>query len=248
MLNTILIDDQEICNEALKDMLEISSPEVKVVAACNSGKEGIKAIKKHQPDLVILDVEMPEMTGFEMLQEIKDPEFGVIFTTAFDKYSIQAIRFSALDYLLKPVVPHELRVAIETVERKHDKNISKQFKSLFENLKEHKRPVNSVALPASDGLVFINIIDIIHCESDSNYTTLFLKSGEKMLVTKTLKDIEGLLEGNNFFRVHHSHLINMHHIKKYVRGNAGYVVMSNGHDIAVARNRKEDFLNQFAHL
>ncbi|MFI5220486.1 MAG: LytR/AlgR family response regulator transcription factor [Bacteroidia bacterium] len=248
MLNTILIDDQEFCTEVLKDMLGQDYPAIKIVAVCHSGKEGIKAIKKHKPDLVIIDVEMPEMSGFEMLKQIKDPDFEIIFTTAFDKYSIQAIRFSALDYLLKPVVPHELKAAIDRVEHKQSKNAGNQFKTLFETLKDNKRPVNHVALPSTDGLVFVNVADIIHCESDSNYTTLFLNSSEKMLVTKTLKDIEGLLEGNNFFRIHHSHLINMQHIKKYVRGNAGYVVMSNGHDVAVARNRKEEFLEQFAHL
>ncbi|MEO5570081.1 MAG: response regulator [Bacteroidia bacterium] len=248
MLSTILIDDQEICTEMLKDMLEKDNSEVSISAVCNSGKEGIKAIRKHEPDLVILDVEMPGMSGFEMLREIKDPDFEVIFTTAFDKYSIEAIRFSALDYLLKPIIPHELKAAIEKVEHKQNKNINRQFKTLFKNLQETRRPVNQVALPALEGLIFVNVVDIIHCKSDSNYTTLFLKSGEKMMVTKTLKDIEGLLEGNNFYRIHHSHLINMIHIKKYVRGNAGYVVMSDGADINVARNRKEEFLTQFAHL
>ena len=248
MLNTILIDDQELCTELLKDMLEKDSPDVKVVSVCHSGKEGIKAIARYNPDLVILDVEMPEMNGFEMLQKIKDPGFDVIFTTSFDKYSIQAIRYSAMDYLLKPVVPHELKSAIDKVQNKLDKNAQQHLRDLFKNLRDNKRQVSQVALPSLEGLIFVNVLDVIHCEADSNYTTLFLKSGEKMMVTKTLKDIEGLLEGNNFFRIHHSHLINMNHIKKYVRGNAGYVIMTNGADINVARNKKESFLQQFAHL
>lgn len=248
MLNTILIDDQEFCTEVLQDMLKQIHAEAKVVAVCNSGKEGIKAISKYEPDLIILDVEMPGMTGFEMLQQIKNPGFEVIFTTSFDKYSIEAIRYSALDYLLKPVIAHELKAALDKMDHKQHKNINKQFKTLFQHLDGSRRPVNHVALPSMEGLIFINVIDIIHCESDSNYTTLFLKSGEKMVVTKTLKDIEGLLDGNNFFRIHNSHLINMHHIKKYVKGNAGYVVMNNAANITVARNRKEDFLKQFAHL
>lgn len=248
MLKVILIDDQELCIEILKDMLKENQPEVSVEAVCFSGQEGMVAINKYHPDLVILDVEMPDMTGFEMLQQLKDYDFEIIFTTSFDKYAIQAMRFSALDYLLKPLLPHELNAAIEKVLQKENKNLNKQFKTLFQNLNQYRRPVNHVALPSMEGLIFINVIDIIHCESDSNYTTLFLKSGEKIVVTKTLKDIEALLEGNNFFRIHHSHLINMNHIKKYVKGNAGYVVMTNGTDINVARNRKEDFLKQFAHL
>ena len=248
MLDTILIDDQEFCTDVLQDMLQQIKADVKVTAVCNSGKEGIKAIKKHNPDLVILDVEMPGMTGFEMLQEIKNPGFEVIFTTSFDKYSIEAIRYSALDYLLKPVIAHELQAAIEKMEHRHHRQMNRHFKTLFDHLDERRHPVNHVALPSMEGLFFVNVIDILHCESDSNYTTLFLKTGEKMVVAKTLKDIEGLLDGNNFFRIHHSHLINMNHIKKYVKGNAGYVVMSNGDNITVARNRKEDFLKQFAHL
>jgi two-component system LytT family response regulator len=248
MLKTIIIDDQEFCTEIIRDMLIEDSPEVEICAICNSGKAGVKAIEKHRPDLVILDVEMPEMTGFEMLHKIKDPEFEVIFTTSFDKYSIQAIRFSAMDYLLKPVIPHELRTAIERVVKKKEVNIGKKMHALFRNLTENKRPLNQVALPASDGLIFIAVGDIVHCESDSNYTTLFLKSKEKMVITKTLKEVENLLSGNDFFRIHHSHLINVTHIKKYIRGNAGYVVMTNGSHLNIARNRKEEFLKQFVHF
>lgn len=247
MLKTIIIDDQEFCTEVIKDILT-ENKDVEIAAVCNSGSDGLKAIKKHHPDLVILDVEMPEMSGFDMLHKIKDPDFGVIFTTSFDKYSIQAIRYSALDYLLKPVVEHELHSAIERVKHGRDKYISKKFNSLFRNLTEIKKPLNQVALPASDGLVFINVNDIIHCESDSNYTTLFMKSKEKMMITKTLKEVEGLLSGSDFFRIHNSHLINISHIKKYVRGNAGYVIMSDGSHINIARNRKDEFLKQFVHF
>jgi two-component system, LytTR family, response regulator len=247
MLKTIIIDDQEFCTEVIKDMLS-DNPDIEVVAVCNSGKEGLKAIKKFDPDLVILDVEMPEMSGFDMLHKVKDPGFAVIFTTSFDKYSIQAIRYSALDYLLKPVVEHELQSAIDRIKVKREKYVSKKFNALFKNLTELKRPLKQVALPASDGLIFLTVNDIIHCESDSNYTTLFLKSKEKMLITKTLKEVENLLSGSEFFRIHNSHLINISHIKKYVRGNAGYVIMTDGSHINIARNKKEEFLKQFVHF
>jgi two-component system LytT family response regulator len=229
-------------------MLAEDSPDVKVVAVCHSGKQGLLAIKKHKPELIILDVEMPEMNGFEMLHKIKDPDFEVIFTTSFDKYSIQAIRFSAMDYLLKPVIPHELKSAIDRVIRKREDNTGHKINALFRNLTESKRPLNQVALPSSDGLTFVTVADIVHCESDSNYTTLFLKSKEKMLITKTLKEVEAMLSGSDFFRIHNSHLINISHIKKYIRGNAGYVVMTNGSHLNIARNRKEEFLKQFVHF
>jgi two-component system LytT family response regulator len=248
MLKTIVIDDQEFCIEVIRDMIAEFCPDVKIEAVCQSGKEGIKAIKKFNPDLIILDVEMPEMDGFEMLKKIKNPSFEVIFTTSFDKYSIQAIRFSALDYLLKPVVAHELRSAIDRIGKKQNKYFSRQSSSLFQHLHATRRPLNQVALPSSDGLIFIVVPDIIHCESDSNYTTLYLKSKEKIIVTKTLKEVENLLEGSDFFRIHHSHLININHIKKYVRGNAGYVIMSDGSHVNIARNKKDEFMEQFVRL
>ena len=247
MLKTIVIDDQEFCTEVIKDMLE-GSDEIEIAAICNSAKDGLKAIKKFDPDLVILDVEMPEMTGFELLQKIKDPGFAVIFTTSFDKYSIQAIRYSALDYLLKPVVERELFAAIERIKTGRDKLMGKKFNELFKNLNEIRRPLNQVALPSSDGLIFISVGDIVHCESDSNYTTLFMKTKERLVITKTLKEVENLLSGGEFFRIHNSHLINVTQIKRYVRGNAGYVIMSDGSHINIARNRKDDFLKQFVHF
>ncbi len=248
MINTIIIDDQEFCTEAVKDILLDNCKEIEISAVCHSAKEGIKAIKKHKPNLVFLDVEMPDMSGFEMLQKIKDPEFEVIFTTSFDKYTVQAIRSSALDYLIKPVMPHELIAAVERVKSNKKKYFNQHLPSLYKNLNESKRTVNQVAFPCSDGLIFLAVDDIVHCESDSNYTTIFLKTKEKIVITKTLKEVENLLEGNNFFRIHNSHLINISHIKKYVRGNAGYVTMTDGSHLNIGRNRKEEFLKQFVHF
>lgn len=248
MIKVVLVDDQEFCTEALKDILEEHCTEVEIVSICHSGKDGIKAIKKHKPDLVFLDVEMPEMTGFEMLEKFKDPEFDIIFTTSFDKYSIQAIRNSALDYLLKPVNPRELVAAVERAKKNNGLPQKSNLQLLYKNLSENKKTFGQVALPSSDGLLFVNVADIIHCESDSNYTTFYLTNKEKIVVTKTLKEVESLLEGNNFFRIHNSHLISLSHIKKYVRGNAGYVIMTDGSHLNIGRNRKEDFLKQFAHF
>jgi two-component system LytT family response regulator len=248
MLKTVVIDDQEFCTEVIRDMLAENCPDVKIAAVCNSGKDGIKAIKKHNPDLVILDVEMPEMSGFDMLQKIKNPSFEVIFTTSFDKYSIQAIRFSALDYLLKPVAAHELVAAVDRIKQNQNKYFNKKSASLFQHLTETKKPLHQIALPSSDGLIFLVVADVVHCESDSNYTTLFLKSKEKIMITKTLKEVENLLDGSDFFRIHNSHLININHIKKYIRGNAGYVIMSDGSHLNIARNKKDDFLRQFVRL
>jgi two-component system, LytTR family, response regulator len=248
MLKTIIIDDQEFCTEVIQDIFREEKLNVEVAAVCHSGKEGIRCIKKHQPDLVILDVEMPEMSGFEMLKKIDEPTFDIIFTTSFDKYSIQAIRHSALDFILKPVAAHELKAAVEKAEKQHSKNLTKKFNSLFKNLNDSKKMVERIAIPTMDGLLFVALADIIDCEADSNYTTIFLKNEEKLVITRTLKEVESLLEGNNFFRIHQSHLVNMNQIRKYMRGNPGHVIMNNGKTITIARNRKDDFLEQFLHL
>lgn len=248
MLKTLIIDDQEFCTQVVADIIESEKLAVDIAAICHSGKEGLKQIKKHQPDLVILDVEMPEMSGFEMLKHIDQPDFDIIFTTSFDKYSIQAIRQSALDFLLKPIIPNELKAAIEKAEKNHHKNINKKFNQLFKKLNESKRIVDRVAVPSGDGFIFITPSSIVECEADSNYTTIHLLNGEKIVITRTLKEVEYLLEGNSFFRAHQSHLINMNQIKKYVRGNPGHMIMMNGKTITLARNRKDAFLKQFLHL
>jgi len=232
----------------VKDILQKDCPEIEIAAIKHSGKEGIKAIQKLNPDLVFLDVEMPGMSGFEMLKEIKNPKFDVVFITSHDKYSIEAIRLNAFDYLLKPVLPHELIATVSKVVHKKTEDKLKQISSLLKYIDKNKRSLKRVALPLGDGLLFFDLSDIIHCESESNYTTMHLSSGQKMVVTKTLRDIEVLFEGNDFFRIHHSHLVNMNHIRKYVRGNAGYLIMSNGANVTVARSRKQEFLGQFAHL
>lgn len=247
MTTCIIIDDQEICREALKNLLEDNFPDYNILDIRNSGEEGMKSIKKYTPQLVFLDVEMPGMTGFEMLSQMGEINFEVIFTTSHDKYSMQAIKSSALDYLLKPVVLKDLKTALTKAERKL-KPDPRQFELLFKNFAAAKSKITRIALPTVEGLTFVQAEEIIHCDADDNNTMIHFVNGNRMLITKTLKDVDELLSGDDWCRIHNSHLVNINHIRKYVRGNGGYVVMNNNNQLTVARQRKEEFLNKISHL
>jgi two-component system LytT family response regulator len=189
---------------------------------------------------------MPHKSGFDLLEELGEFNFEVIFVTAYDKYAIRAIKFSALDYLLKPVATDELRKAVQKVEERiRLKGYRNNYASLLENVKYPSGRIEKLAIPISDGILFEKTSDIIYCEADANYTHLFLTGNRKLLVSKNLKDFENMLSDSGFFRVHHAYLINMNHIKKYIRGEGGYVILEEDHHVDVSRRKKEAFLQLF---
>lgn len=248
MITTVLIDDQQECIDDLMYLFEKHKIPVKVVATANSGKDGLIAILKHKPQLVFLDVVMPEMSGFEMLDLLPKLDFSLIITTAVDKYAIQAIRCSALDFLLKPVKPQELKDAIEKTLEKHALPSKTQVSLLQESLRERTKPINKIALTMADGVELVNLDDILYFESDGNYTTVFLKGGKSMVISKPLGKFEEATDKNIFFRLHNSFLVNVNHISKFVRSDGGYVVLENGKTISVSRNRKDAFLEVLAKI
>jgi two-component system LytT family response regulator len=245
MIKAILIDDEQHCRETLSIQLERYCPEVELLAACSSAAQGLQAIAAHQPEVVFLDVEMPHMNGFEMLQQLDKITFEVIFTTGYDSYAIKAIRFSALDYLLKPIDKDELRKAVAKVSAKKAYSMTQQLDILLEKLGNKQTSLQKIALPTQDGFELLPVQSIISCESDSNYTNVHLKNGRKILVSRTLKEIEELLEGHCFLRVHHSHVVNLEEVARYIRGEGGYVIMSDNSTINVSRSRKEALLKRF---
>jgi two-component system, LytTR family, response regulator len=245
MIKAILIDDEKHCRETLAIQLEKYCPEVKLLAECSSAAQGLQAIADYQPDAVFLDVEMPLMNGFEMLQQLPDIPFEVIFTTGYDAYAIKAIRFSALDYLLKPIDKDELIKAVGKISQHRQHPMTQQLDILLQKLNSKPMTLQKIALPTLDGFELVPLETIIQCESDSNYTCVFLKNGKKIVVSRTLKEIEELLEGHTFLRVHHSHLINLNEIVRYIRGEGGYVVMSDHTSVNVSRSRKETLLKIF---
>lgn len=244
MLKAIIIDDEPYCCEILSAMLESDCPDVEVIDIYNNAKDALTSIRQQSPSLVFLDVEMPKMNGFEMLEQLPSINFHLIFTTSYDQYALKAIRFSAIDYLLKPIDREELKKAVQKVKDSNQIPLPQQLEILMQKIKHPSNPVNKIALPTMEGLQMIPIETIISCESDDNYTRLQLKGSKKILVTCSLKDMEVILEQHSFIRVHRFYLVNLNEIEKYIKGEGGYLVMSDGISIDVAKNKKELLLRK----
>ncbi|MEJ7586792.1 MAG: LytTR family DNA-binding domain-containing protein [Ferruginibacter sp.] len=242
MIRTIIIEDEPVSREMLTLMLQRYKADVEIVDACGNPADGIESIATHQPDLVFLDIQMPKMNGFEMLKKITPINFEVIFTTAFDQFAINAIRVSALDYLLKPVDDEDLAAAIEKCkERLKEKKPQLRFENLFKNL-INKNPLDkTLALAASDGFSFVKMSDILRVEANGRYAKFYLLNKETILVSKTLGDFEEILSANQFFRIHDS-ANKPQPCKKYIRGDGGTVLLSDNTELDVARRRKDDFV------
>ncbi len=245
-IRTILIDDEKSSLIILEKLLEKNVPEVEIIGKAQSVAEGIKIIDELKPDLVFLDISMPDGDGFEVLEKVDYKDFGIIFVTAYDQYAIKAFEFSALHYILKPVKAEEL---VEAVNRyKQSKSSASDIieKLKYLNLNLGEKPTKLI-LPTSSGMHIIDFDDIIRCESSNNYTTFFLKDGKKIVVSKSIQTYEKLLKDSHFCRIHNKHIVNLKYIKKYVRGRGGYVVLANGEQIDVSEGRKKQFLEKLSH-
>ncbi len=245
-MKTIIIDDEPHCVGYLQVLLQQHCAQAQVVATAGNGQEGLSLIRHYAPELVFLDVEMPVMNGFRMLEELGEVPFQLIFTTAYDRYALRAFKFSALDYLLKPIDPQELKNAVNR-SSKTPGPLPQQL-SLLENHLHHPDAAmsNKIAIPTLDGFNFIALDDIVHCEAESNYTKFHLQNGKSLLVSRTLGDVEETLKGKGFFRIHKQFLINLKHIEKYVKGEGGYIVMSNQQQVSISRSRRDEFVMLFS--
>jgi len=243
-MNCILIDDENHCIKTLSNLLETNFPFVNILATCNESIKAHDLIRQHHPDFIFLDIEMPFLNGFDLLSKFEHLYFDVIFTTAYDSYAIKAIKYSALDYLLKPIDKEDLAFAIEKIKNKQS-NISHAQVQMAMAVHSKQLP-DTIALPTSEGLNFASVNDIVCCMADGSYTRMHMIDRSEILLSKTLGDIGELLIEYDFFRIHHSTLINLKQVKKYIRGEGGKVVMRNGKSLLVARARKTDFLNVFA--
>lgn len=246
MIKAILVDDEVHCLDTLSILLSDYCPEVQVMERCMSAKQGLMAIGKHNPALVFLDIEMPAMNGFELLEQFTEIPFAIIFTTSYDQYAIKAIRFSALDYLLKPIDPKELIAAVHKVEMQKHLPSAEQFQMLMNQIKNKETGFHKIAVPTAEGFELIPADQLVRCEADDNYTHLFLKNKTKIIACRTLKEMEEHLESfSSFIRVHHSYLVNLNEVTKYVRGEGGYLVMNDGSTVNVSRSRKEALMKFF---
>jgi two-component system LytT family response regulator len=249
MITAIIIDDEKHCSDNLQWQLKQYCPKVEVKAICDNAEKGLEEIYNQQPQIVFLDVEMPGMNGFEMLEKLPEINFDMIFTTAFNQYAIRAIKFGALDYLIKPIDKDELLEAVDKVIKRTNGESLKQLTALLSHIKKNNDfSLQKIALPTLHGYELVPLINIMYCESKSNYTSICLNDRRQILISKTLKDIEELLNMQPFFRAHKSFLINLQYAIRYNRGEGGSLVLSNDIVIPVSRHKKEELLQLITNL
>jgi two-component system, LytTR family, response regulator len=245
MIRTVLVDDEidSIC--VLERLLETFCPQVRIVGKADGVENALRTIQALLPDLVILDIEMTQGNAFDLLNQLQPIAFQVIFVTAFDNYAVRAFKYSAVDYLLKPVDIDDLRNALDKVtEKTQEKDMMGKMKVLLDNMGTLNLSQQKMAVPTMTGLVFVAIRDIIRFEAKGNYTIIFLNNGDKVTASRNIKDYEDLLPGSIFYRIHNSHIINLQNIQKYHKGRGGYVIMDDGTSIEVAIRRREEFLRR----
>ncbi len=246
----VIIEDEKNSQALLKELIEQYCGELEVVAIAGSVKKAIEAIETEKPSIIFLDIELPDGDGFQVLEYFEQPGFEIIFTTAYDQYAMRAFKFSAIDYLLKPVDIEELQEAVNRAIKKtqegHSQDTNDQIAALLRNIRGKQSELKRIVLPTSNGFTVVNPKDIIRCESDRNYTFIFLTDGRKILVSRTIKEYEELLEDYDFFRIHQSHLINLKYLKNYTRGRGGYVELTDGTTLDVSARRKSEFLKRMA--
>ncbi len=245
MIRTVLVDDETDSIRVLQRLLENYCPQVSIVGTAGGVETALPLIRETKPDLVLLDIEMAQGNAFDLLNQLQPIDFKVIFVTAFDNYAVRAFKYSALDYLLKPVDIDDLVDAINRVRTKPDEHtVVQQMKMLLENVGALHLPQQKMAIPTITGLIFISVQDIIRFEAKGNYTSIYLSKGEPILATRTVKDYEEILPENIFCRIHNSHIINLSRIRKYQKGRGGSVEMEDGSIIEVASRRRDEFLRR----
>lgn len=242
-IKAVIIDDEQHSLETTDILVRKYCPGVLVMGLADSPEKGITLIDALNPELVFLDIAMPRMNGFEMLQFVQFKEFDIIFTTAFDAYAIKAFKVNAIDYLLKPIEPEELIKAVDKVKSKVEKNLHlNRIDEILQSSGLQGFKKNKLALPVEGKIAMLEYDSILYCESDGNYTKIHLSTQKTIMVSRTLKDIESMLPQPIFMRIHHSYVVNINHIKEYIRGEGGEVLLSNGDQLMVSRNKKEELL------
>lgn len=242
MIRTIIIDDEKSGAEVLQLLLQQNCPSIQILAIENTADNGIKSILELKPDLVFLDIEMPSATGFDVINATKLVNYEVVFTTAYEHYAIKAFKTKAVDYLLKPIDIDELKMAVAKVEERFNVGDSVSIKDMANLLNTTFNKSKKISIPSQEGLLFVDAVDIIRLEAESNYTHVYLKDKRKITASKTLKYFEELLQNYNFCRVHSTHIINLDRIERYIKGDGGFVVLNDEITIPVSRAYKMDLI------
>lgn len=243
-IKAIIIDDEDKARELLEGMLKAFCKEVEVVAGCNDIPSAVKAIKKHRPDIVFSDIEMPGHSGLELLDFFNEEEinFSLIFTTAYNQYAIQAMKMSAIDYLLKPIEQEELENSIE-IFKKRSKTDNDQYKQALDNFKVHKN--SKLAIPTRNGFRFVDPGDVVMLKADNSYTEVILNNGEKLLASRILRNFEDALTNHlHFFRTHKSYLINTKYITEYIKSDGGYILLNNVYQASISPDKVQEFMDK----
>lgn len=245
-MRAAILDDEPHNGQLLAHLLEQFFPEIQEVEQFTDSMEAVETFRANTPDLLFLDIEMPQLNGFDVLNRLMPQRLRVIFVTAYDKYAVRAFRYSAIDYLLKPIDVEEFKKAVQKALA--EAPVQSDQVDLCCAVRGMDALPDRLAISSQDGLQIIDTNDILHCESESNYTKIFMRNNQKILVSRTLKDLEELLDNEVFFRLHHSHLVNLRSVRRYLRGEGGEVILENNAQVPVARSKKEEFLRRFARV
>ncbi len=235
----ILVDDETKSRTALSSFLSKYCPTIEIMGEADGVNTGLEVIERQKPDVLFLDIEMNDGTGFDLLEQLSNVDFEVIFVTAFNQYAIKAFRYSAIDYLLKPVNPEEL---VQAVTKLSDDSRISQVEQKLEALMSNRTSIQKIAIPSMDGIRLENVDNIRYCESDNYYTIIHLVSGEKIIVSKTLKEYDKTLSEDGFIRIHQKYLVKISEIKTYSKSDGGFVTLNNGTHLTVSRRKKEELL------
>jgi len=240
MAKIMIIDDETHCLNVLNKLIKKVHPDYEITGSFNNPAEGLECIRNHPPDLLFLDIEMPVLNGFALLDKILPIDFDIIFTTAYDQYAIRAFQYSAINYLLKPITEKNIVQALSNWEKRRKKTSMEQWQMLQNNLSETEKDISKIALPTGVGYHIVEIKDIVRCESDNTYTNFFFEDDNKLLICRTLKEIEEMLGEYGFLRVHQSHLINPNFVKGILKQDGGSVVMKDDKEIPVSRQKRRE--------
>lgn len=249
MLKILIVDDEQPVREMLENVVTQFCSGVEVCGSASSVKQGVDAVSKLKPDILFLDINLPDGNGFDLLNQVQRDDLKTIFITAYDEYAIQAFRISAVDYILKPINIDDLVAAVEKCKDQAEReNLSDKLKALVHNLNDAKGDDKKIVLKTQESIYIVKVADIIRCESDHNYTEFYLSSGEKLLVSKTLKDFETMLLNYGFFRTHQSHLINLNFIARFDKADGGELVLTDNSRVPVAIRKREELFELFNHM
>jgi two-component system LytT family response regulator len=247
IISALIVDDEAKARRILDTLLKENCPNVRVVDQAEDVPSAVKSILKHKPELVFLDIEMPNYTGFQLFDFFENPEFEVIFTTAYSDYAVQAFQVSAIDYLLKPIEIDQLKRAVSKFDKldRRKTHLKERLEVLKINVGNEEQSVKKIALPVSDGLLFVSVSELIYLKADGAYTEIFMQDQNKVLVSKNLKEFEGLLTNPLFFKTHRSFIVNLSKVKQLVRGDGGYLLMENGDEVSLSKDRRDEFIKAF---